>query len=60
MERGTGTCVLPIEGIPVAGASPETEQAICVTGDASGVGMAAVLLHENDRKLSPVGYASKS
>ena len=61
MERGTGACILPFEGIPVAGASPEAsrfEQAVCVT-DASGVGVAAVLLQENDGKLYPVGYASK-
>ena len=53
MERGTGACILPFEGIPVAGASPEAsrfEQAVCV---------AAVLLQENDGKLYPVGYASK-
>ena len=34
MERGTGVCILPTKGIPVAGASPEAsrfEQAICVT-----------------------------
>ena len=34
VERGTGACILPFEGIPVAGASPEAsrfEQAICVT-----------------------------
>ena len=32
--RGTGACILPFEGIPVAGASPEAsrfEQAVCVT-----------------------------
>ena len=34
VERGTGACILPFEGIPVAGASPEasrSEQAVCVT-----------------------------
>ena len=34
VERGTGACILPSEGIPVAGASPEAsrfEQAVCVT-----------------------------
>ena len=34
VERGTGACILPFEGIPVAGASPEAsrfEQAVCVT-----------------------------
>ena len=34
VERGTGACVLPFEGIPVAGASPiasRFEQAVCVT-----------------------------
>ena len=34
VERGTGTCILPVEGIPVTGASPEAsrfEQAFCVT-----------------------------
>ena len=33
VERGTGACILNVEGIPVAGASPEAsrfEQAICV------------------------------
>ena len=33
MERGTGACILPTEGIPVAGASPEAsrfEQAVRV------------------------------
>ena len=33
-ERGTGACILPFEGIPVAGASleaPRFEQAVCVT-----------------------------
>ena len=62
VERGTGACILPVEGIPVAGASPEAsrfEQALCVTTDAFGVGVAAVLLQENDGKLYPVGYASK-
>ena len=62
MERGTGACILPFEGIHVAGASPEAsrfEQAVCVRTDASGVGVAAVLLQENDGKLYPVGYASR-
>ena len=34
VEQGTGACVLPVEGIPGAGASPEDsrfEQAVCVT-----------------------------
>ena len=34
VERGTGACILPFEGIPVVGASPEAsrfEQAVCVT-----------------------------
>ena len=34
VEGGTGACVLPFEGIPVAGASPiasRFEQAVCVT-----------------------------
>ena len=34
VERGTGACILPFKGIPVAGASPEAsrfEQAVCVT-----------------------------
>ena len=34
VEQGTGACILPFEGIPVAGASPEAsrfEQAVCVT-----------------------------
>ena len=34
VERGKGVCILPFEGIPVAGASPEAsrfEQAVCVT-----------------------------
>ena len=46
MKRGTGACTLPVEGIPVTGASPEAsgfEQTVCVM----------------DRKLYPVGYASK-
>ena len=33
VEQGTGACILPFEGIPVAGASPEPskfEQALCV------------------------------
>ena len=62
MERGTGACILPFEGIPVAGANPEAsriEQAVWLRTDASGVGVAAVLLQENDGKLYPVGYASK-
>ena len=55
MERGAGACILPFEGIPVAGASPEAsrfEQAVCVTNR-------RMLLQENDGKLYPVGYASK-
>ena len=47
MERGTGACIILVEVIPVAGASPEAsrfEQAICVRTDTSGVGVAAVLL----------------
>ena len=60
VKRGTGACVLRFEGISVAGASPEAsrfEQAVCVTD--RQVGVAAVLLQENDGKLYPVGYASK-
>ena len=62
MERGTGACILPSEGIPVAGGSPEAsrfEQAVFVTNRRIRVGVAAVLLQENEGKLYPVGYASK-
>ena len=59
MERGTGACILPFEGIPVAGASPEAsrfEQAICVTDRRIRSWYRGCA---TDGKLYPVGYASK-
>ena len=58
VKRGPGACVLPFEGIPVAGASPEASRFEQAVTDRR-VGVAAVLLQENDGKLYPVGYASK-